>query len=61
VAIFSIGANGHFSGERDTVIVPAEFGYGRAGLDTPEIPGKRRLVISPQAMLVYQVEILRNK
>ena len=48
------------SGERRVVIVPASLGYGRAGLYTPEVPGKRRLVISPNAMLVYEVEVLGN-
>jgi len=45
-------------GERRVVIVPASMGYGRAGLYTPEIPGKRRFVISPNALLVYDVEVL---
>ena len=48
-------------GERRVVIVPADSAYGRAGLYTPEVPGKRRLIISPYAMLVYEVEILRNE
>jgi peptidylprolyl isomerase len=48
-------------GERSIVIVPAPLGYGRAGLYTPEIPGKRRFVISPNAMLVYDVEVLPNE
>jgi FKBP-type peptidyl-prolyl cis-trans isomerase len=45
-------------GERRTVIVPASLGYGRAGLYPPETPGKRRFVISPNALLVYDVEVL---
>lgn len=48
-------------GERRVVIVPASLAYGRAGLYTPEVPGKRRLVISPNAMLVYEVEVLANQ
>jgi cyclophilin family peptidyl-prolyl cis-trans isomerase len=48
-------------GERRAVIVPALLGYGRAGLYTPEVPGKRRLAISPNAMLVYEVEVLGNE
>jgi hypothetical protein len=47
-------------GERRIVIVPAAQGYGRAGLYPPEVPGKRRFVISPNAMLVYEVEALGN-
>jgi peptidylprolyl isomerase len=48
-------------GERRVAIVPASLGYGRAGLYTPEVPGKRRLVISPNAMLVYEIEMLANE
>jgi cyclophilin family peptidyl-prolyl cis-trans isomerase len=47
-------------GERRVVIVPAAVGYGRAGLYTPETPGKRRFVVSPNALLVYDVEVLTN-
>jgi peptidylprolyl isomerase len=53
------GAIGGMSaGERKTVIVPAALGYGRAGTYPPEVPGKRRFVVSPNALLVYQVEVL---
>jgi peptidylprolyl isomerase len=45
-------------GERRIVIVPAALGYGRAGLYPPETIGKRRFVVSPNAMLVYEVEAL---
>ena len=45
-------------GERRMVIVPASLGYGRAGLYPPEAPGKRRFVISPNALLVYDVEVV---
>jgi len=43
------------------VIVPAAMGYGRAGLYPPETPGKRRFVVSPNALLVYDVEVLANQ
>jgi peptidylprolyl isomerase len=46
-------------GERKVVIIPAALGYGRTGFYPPEAPGKRRFVISPNAMLVYEVEVLR--
>jgi FKBP-type peptidyl-prolyl cis-trans isomerase len=45
-------------GERRIAIVPAALGYGREGLYTPEVPGRRRFVISPETMLVYEVEAL---
>jgi cyclophilin family peptidyl-prolyl cis-trans isomerase len=48
-------------GERRVVIVPAAIGYGRAGLYPPETPGKRRFVVSPNALLVYDVEVLANQ
>jgi FKBP-type peptidyl-prolyl cis-trans isomerase len=45
-------------GERRTIVVPAEHGYGRNGLYTAEIPGQPRFVISPNTLLVYDVEVL---
>jgi FKBP-type peptidyl-prolyl cis-trans isomerase len=45
-------------GERRIVIVPAEKAYGRAGVYPPEVPGQRRFVVSPNALLVYEVEVL---
>ncbi len=48
-------------GERRIAIVPAALGYGRAGTYPPETPGKRRFVVSPNAMLVYEVEVLANE
>ncbi len=48
-------------GDRRMVIVPATLAYGRAGLYPPEASGKRRFVISPNAMLVYDVEVLANE
>jgi len=47
-------------GERRVAIVPAALGYGRAGLYTPEVKGQRRFVVSPNALLVYEVEVLPN-
>jgi peptidylprolyl isomerase len=52
---------GMLPGERRVAIVPAALAYGRAGLYMPEIPGQRRLVISPNAMLVYEIEVLKNE
>lgn len=48
-------------GERRTVVVPSAMAYGRAGLYAPEVAGKRRFVVSPNAMLVYEVEALPNR
>jgi cyclophilin family peptidyl-prolyl cis-trans isomerase len=45
-------------GERVVAVVPAELGYGRAGAYPPQIPGHPRFVISPNTLLVYQVEAL---
>jgi cyclophilin family peptidyl-prolyl cis-trans isomerase len=47
-------------GERRIAIVPAALGYGRAGAYPPEVAGKRRFVISPNTLLVYDVEVLAN-
>jgi len=49
------------AGERRTVIVPAALGYGRAGFYAPEVAGRRRFVISPNTLLVYDVEALPNQ
>jgi cyclophilin family peptidyl-prolyl cis-trans isomerase len=45
-------------GERLVAIVPAPLAYGRSGFYPPETPGRRRFVISPHAMLVYELERL---
>jgi cyclophilin family peptidyl-prolyl cis-trans isomerase len=50
--IASMGA-----GEKKTVAVPAELAYGRAGFYAPDVPGKKRLVISSGTMVVYEVEV----
>jgi peptidylprolyl isomerase len=47
-------------GERRIVIVPPPLGYGRSGAYPPEVAGKRRYAISPHAMLVYEIEAVRN-
>ena len=45
------------AGERKRVIVPAELGYGRVGSYPPALPGQRRFAVSPNALLVYDVEV----
>jgi peptidylprolyl isomerase len=47
-------------GERRVIVVPAAKGYGSRGHYTPEVPLHRRFVISPNAMLVYEIEALKN-
>jgi cyclophilin family peptidyl-prolyl cis-trans isomerase len=58
---FDKGVAGIAPGERRVIVVPAAEAYGRAGLYTPEIPGRRRFVVSPNAMLVYEVEALGGR
>lgn len=43
-------------GEHVVAIVPSELGYGEGGLYTPETPGEPRFVVSPNTLLVYEVE-----
>jgi peptidylprolyl isomerase len=45
-------------GEKRTVIVPAEAGYRTSGYYAPQRPGEKRFVLSPNARLVYEIEIL---
>jgi FKBP-type peptidyl-prolyl cis-trans isomerase len=47
-------------GERRLAIVPPALAYKVAGFYAPEVPGKKRLVISPNSMLVYEVESSGN-
>jgi cyclophilin family peptidyl-prolyl cis-trans isomerase len=47
-------------GDRRIVIVPAALGYGRAGLYPPETLGQPRFVVNPDAVLVYDLEVLPN-
>lgn len=44
-------------GEKKLAIVPGSMGYGRAGTYPPEAPGHKRFVVSPNALLVYEVEV----
>jgi peptidylprolyl isomerase len=46
------------AGEKKTIVLPAELAYARPGFYAPDVPGKKRLVISPNTMLVYDVEVL---
>ena len=46
------------AGERRLVVIPAALGYGKGGYYPPEIPGQKRFVVSPNALTVYDVEVL---
>jgi cyclophilin family peptidyl-prolyl cis-trans isomerase len=45
-------------GDRRTVVIPAALGYGKAGFYPPEVKGQRRFVVSPNVLLVYELEAL---
>ena len=40
------------------VIVPAALGYKTSGFYAKQRPGEKRFVISPNTLLVYEVELL---
>jgi cyclophilin family peptidyl-prolyl cis-trans isomerase len=44
-------------GERRLVIVPAALGYGTGGFYATQRPGEKRFVISPNTLLVYEIEV----
>ncbi len=58
---FDAAAATMMPGERRAIIVPAALAYGRAGHYEPEVKGQPRFVISPNAMLAYEVEALPNR
>ena len=45
-------------GEKRVVIVPARMAYGRGGYYGPSNTGRPRFHISPNTMLVYEIEVL---
>jgi len=45
-------------GERRVVVIPAAQGYGKSGFYPPEVKGIKRFVISPNVLLVYEVELV---
>ena len=45
-------------GEQRVVILPADQAYGRSGHYGPSLPGQRRFHVSPNTMLVYEIEIM---
>ncbi len=45
-------------GEQRIVIVPAELAYGRNGYYGPNRAGEKRLVVPPETIVVYGVEVL---
>lgn len=46
-------------GEKRLIIIPANLAFGERGFYGKTIPNKKRLVISPNSTLVYEVELLR--
>ncbi len=46
------------SREKRVAIVPAALGYTTRGYYAPAVAGQRRFVISPNTMLVYEIEVL---
>jgi len=49
------------AGETRLVIAQGQAGYGRGGYTSPQKPGEKRFVISPNTTLVYEVEALEIK
>jgi cyclophilin family peptidyl-prolyl cis-trans isomerase len=49
---------GMTQGEKRLVIVPADMGYKSSGYYAKQRPGEKRFVISPNTLLVYEVELL---
>jgi peptidylprolyl isomerase len=47
-------------GEKRLIIVPSELGFGNRGFYGKTIEGKKRLVISPNSTLIYEIEILNK-
>ncbi len=45
-------------GEKRLLIVPSEQGYRNGGFYAKQIPGEKRFVISPNTLLVYEIEVL---
>lgn len=45
-------------GEKRLVIVPSSLGYKTSGFYAKQRPGEKRFVISPNTLLVYEVEVL---
>lgn len=45
-------------GEKRLVIVPSEQGYKTSGFYAKQRPGEKRFVVSPDTILVYEIEVL---
>jgi len=46
------------TGEKRLLIVPSEQGYRTGGFYAKQRPGEKRFVISPNTLLVYEIEVL---
>jgi len=49
------------AGETRIVIAQGQAAYGRSGYSSPQKPGEKRFVISPNTTLVYEAEVLEIK
>jgi FKBP-type peptidyl-prolyl cis-trans isomerase len=55
---FDEAVSGMQRGGQEIVAVPDWLAYGPGGFYGPDRPGTKRLVISPNTMVIYGIEIL---
>ena len=48
-------------GEKRIVILLPDIAYAERGYFAPDEPGKKRFVISPNRMLIYEIEVLESR
>lgn len=57
---FDEAISGMRRGGQEIVVVPAWLTYGTGGFYGPDLPDRERLVISPDTMVVYAIEVLEQ-